>query len=327
MTHHPLHTRLRSGRTGAFLASAALLVLPAGASAHGAIETPGTIWGAWNIDPLIIGGLLLASWWYSLGSARIWRQAGVGRGVPIWRAAAFWLGILTLFVALVSPVDALGSALFSGHMVQHLLLMLGAAALFVLAEPAAPLLWGLPEPVRAGLSKTMKRPGLRRAVSLLVLPLVAWIAHTIAVWLWHVPALYEAALASPWMHALEHASFFITALLFWWAVIHPLRTRHQGHLVSLLAVFTMALQGGALGVLIMVSREAWYPAHVEGAAAWNLSPVADQQLAGLIMWVPGGMVYLAAGLAVVAHWLRASKRISDRREAAMAASAPAASGI
>lgn len=287
--------------------------------AHGAPPTPETFWTSWNSDPLLLTGLLFTTYLYSQGVIRLWRRAGFGRGIPLWQAAAFLAGMLALVLALVSPIDALGAALFSGHMIQHLILMLIAAPLIVLGAPAAGILWGLPEPLRVRAGKLLNNRQLRTSGAILTLPLVAWVLHTIAVWLWHIPGPYEAALRNEWLHIAEHACFLGTALLFWWAIIVPQRQRRTNHAVAVLALFTMALQGGALGALILVTRTPWYSAHGDAPAAWGLTRLEDQQLAGLIMWVPGGLVYLFAALATIAAWLSASDRNARLRQASPAA--------
>lgn len=282
--------------------------------AHGGPPTPDTIWSSWNSDPLLLAGLAFIAYLYTQGVIRLWSRAGFGRGIPLWQAAAFLSGLATLAIALISPVDSLGEALFSGHMVQHLQLMLVAAPLIVLGAPAAGLLWGLPEPLRRHAGRLMRNDRLRSIAIVLTLPLVAWILHTAAVWLWHIPMPYQAALRNDWLHAAEHASFFGTALLFWWAVIMPQRQRRDGHGMAVLSLFTMALQGGALGVLLLTARQPLYPDYGNRPAAWGLTLLEDQQLAGLIMWVPGGIVYLFAALATVTAWLSASDRSARLRQ-------------
>jgi putative membrane protein len=210
-------------------------------------------------------------------------------------------------VALASPLDTAGGLLFSAHMVQHELLMIVAAPLLVLGRPLGTWGWGLPQcwlkPIGAGLHAGQVRAlwrGLTR-------PLNAWLLHFASLWLWHVPALFESALRHPAVHALQHTSFLFPALLFWWAVLGETRTGdNRGAAIAYL--FTTMLHTGALGALFAMSGRVWYPAYGDNASVYGLSALEDQQLGGLIMWVPGGLAYVIAGLALCARWLRAPVR-------------------
>ena len=284
------------------------------AARGGTPVAPHTLWRAWGGDPVIIAELLGVGWLYARGVRTLWARAGVGRGVGRGQAAAFAAGLLTLAVALVSPLDALADALFSAHMVQHLLLILVAAPLLILGAPAVPTLWALPLRWRRRLGHGWHdAPWLRRAWHGLTRPLTVWWLHTLAVLLWHLPALYQAALVNPTVHALEHASFLGTALLFWWLLLDPHGRRRLGRGADVLYVFTMSLPSGLLGALFAFASAPWYPAYV-GTTAWGLSPTDDQQLAGLIMWVPAGVVYLIAAGALFVAWLQAEERRAAARD-------------
>jgi putative membrane protein len=255
---------------------------------------------------------------YGSGVARLWRRAGAGRGVSPWQAAAFGGGWLALFVALLTPLDALSTALFSAHMVQHLLLILVAAPLLVLARPLAALAWGLPPALARRLARGwLGRPALPRLAGWIAAPAIAWSLHAAAISVWHAPLLYEWALADEMAHALEHAAFLASGLLFWWALIHG-RGRAASYGASALYVFAMALVSTLLGALITFAPAPWYASYSETTAAWGLSPLADQQLAGAIMWVPPGIVYLGTALALLVAWLRAVETRVAAREARQA---------
>jgi putative membrane protein len=122
---------------------------------------------------------------------------------------------------------------------------------------------------------------------------------------WHAPPLYQATLTREDVHFLQHASFFGTALLFWWVLLHPVRHRRLGHGLGVLFLFTTALYGSALGALLTFASSPWYPAYAERAAPWGLSALEDQQLGGLIMWIPFGLLYTLAALALFGLWFRA----------------------
>jgi len=270
--------------------------------------TPDNVWSSWNLDPLIIVPLFLLVGLYLSGLGRIWRTARRNRGVSQRQAVAFFAGILTLLIALISPVDRMSGALFSMHMVQHLLLVVVAAPLLVYSAPLPPVLVALPRPWRRLAGRVSGAPATHSASRALLNPLVVWWLQAVALWLWHIPALYEAALRSSWWHGLEHAMFLSTALLFWWIVIQPHGRRRLGLGLTVLFLFTTMLQSSALGALITFAPSTWYSAHAEYTAAWGISPLGDQQLAGLIMWVPGGLIYLGAALAAFFIWFRSMDR-------------------
>jgi putative membrane protein len=295
---------------GSALALAVLLLLaPRAALAHdGAPPEPHDLWTAWSAEPLVLAGLLFGFALYSAGVSRVWKRAGAGHGVTTRQIAAFGAGWLTLWIALVSPLDALSSALFSAHMAQHLLLILVAAPLFVLARPLAAFSWGLPAGPRLGIARSPWAHRAARRLRWLALPAIAWTLHALTLWAWHLPALYDWALESAAAHALEHAAFFGTALLFWAAILRP--SRHgMGYAAAILYVFTMGLQSALLGALITFASTPWYATYATTTSAWGLSPLEDQQLAGAIMWAPAGLAYV---IVVVAHTAAALRDIEER---------------
>jgi putative membrane protein len=292
-------------------------LLPVTAAAHSAPATPETLWRSWNIDPLVLGPVLLATWLYLRGTSALWQRAGRGRGVPVWRLTSFMAGLLATLVAIVSPLDALSVALFSAHMTQHLVLMLVAAPLLVLGAPLVPMLWALPHNLRHALIRGWKRRSwLSGMWHVLTTPLVALVLHIVAIWVWHAPPLYDGAVGSSLLHSLEHAAFFSTALLFWWVLFPSGGHRRLPAGLSVLYVFAAAMQGGVLGVLLLFAREAWYESHTVSAAAWGMTALEDQQLAGVIMWIPAGMIYTVAALTLFGIWLRSTEAATLARERA-----------
>lgn len=271
-----------------------------------------SVWRVWEWAPLVLAGLAVSGAWYLAGLRMVWRRAGVGNGIPTWRAACFAGGLLVLFVALVSPVAALGEALFSAHMVQHLTLMLVAAPLLVAGSPLLAALWALPRSWRPGIGRWWRRsPRVRAVVAWITAPIVVWLMQLTVMWVWHAPRLYQAALRSEWVHALEHLSLLTAALLFWWLVMQPTGRRRMSYPATMVFIATTLMQSGALGALLSFSQRPWYPAQAAGAAVWHLPPLADQQLAGVIMWVPMDLIYLAAAAVIFMRWLAAEERHSS----------------
>jgi len=298
-----------------WIMAVAAILAPAPLLAHaGRALAPHDAWTAWSFDLGIVVPLFLSAWLYSRGVERMWRRSGAGRGVRRWEAACFAGGWVALLVALVSPLHAVGEALFSAHMVQHELLMAVAAPLLVLGRPVVPFLWAVPMRWRRRVGGWSKRTPVRAAWRGMTGPFAAWFLHAAALWLWHLPPAYQAAVRSGAVHALQHASFLGTGLLFWWAVLHG-REGRVGYGASVLSLFATAMHSGGLGALLTLTSRPWYPWYAGSTAAWGLTPLEDQQLAGLIMWVPAGAVYLIAALALVAAWMRESGRRGARWQA------------
>ena len=310
MTERIVPTVVEGARAGLL---AAFLALPTAVWAHApeAGARAGTF-VPWTFEPWVVGSLLVSGALYALGLHRLWRKAGRDRGVHGTQAAAFAAGWLVLVVALVSPLDALGGLLFSGHMVQHELLMVVAAPLLVMSRPLAVWTWGLPVTWRRAAGHCAASAPVAWLWRLLTYPPAAWALHGVALWAWHVPSAFEAALASNAIHALQHISFLFTALLFWWAPLGRAARTDSG--ASMLYLFTTMVHTGALGALLTLSPTLWYPAYAGSTAAFALDPLEDQQIGGLIMWIPAGIVYAIAALVLLAGWLRKSEIQTSKRE-------------
>jgi cytochrome c oxidase assembly factor CtaG len=190
-------------------------------------------------------------------------------------------------------------------MTQHELLMLIVAPLLVLAQPGTPMLWAFPVSFRIRLGKAVKQPLIGRTWKAVSSPFSAWIIHGISVWVWHVPFLYQATLDNELVHATQHITFLGTALLFWWTLLHG-RGERMTYGAAVVYVFTTAVHTSVLGALLTCTSKLWYPAYIGHTAAWGLSTLEDQQLGGLIMWVPAGVVYIGIALWLFAGWLRES---------------------
>jgi putative membrane protein len=260
---------------------------------------------AWSFEPLLISALALAALAYLRGIRRVGRNGTtlLGRG----RVAAFYAGLLSAIVALISPLGALADTLFSAHMIQHLLLILCVAPLIVYGAPALPFLLCLPIRGR----RWLQRRRHARALELIGTPLVAWGLHTAAMWAWHHPALYESAIRNETLHVVEHMAFLGTAVLIWAIVIPAPRSRLRfGSAAGVL--FGTALQSGALGAILTFATTEFYTVHAAGVRMWGFTLLGDQQLAGVIMWIPAGAVYFLAIAILFARWLKDQPRRSAR---------------
>lgn len=291
----------------AWLLSAALLLAVLVLSGRAAAQL-----GAYGREvwPIALG-LVAADAAYLLGLARLWRAAGRGVGVSLLRAGAYLLGVTVLFVALVSPLEVLAGRFFSAHMFQHLLLVLVAAPLLVAGAPVYALLWALPLNSRKALARGWQGLRARRGLRWLAHPLAAWLLFVLTFWGWHIPGLYEAAVRSPAVHALEHLSMLVTAALYWEALVQPLGRRRLSRGAGVLYLFATALQGSLLGALLTFAPRPLYPEYARLLLAMGYDPLADQQLAGLIMWVPSGVVYLVWAGVMFTLWLQDSERAAS----------------
>lgn len=225
---------------------------------------------------------------------------------------AFCCGWVAALAVLVPPVDTWAATLFSAHMFQHEMLMLVAAPLMVVGRPVLPVLWALPDPWRARAADAPPARALARVWNQATLPSVAWLLHGLIVWGWHLPVLYEAAVRSEGIHALQHAMFAGTAVCFWWGLIYG-RYGRVGYGVSVLYVFSTLVHTGVLGALFTLSRTPYYQLYVERGTAAGVDVLVDQQLAGLYMWIPAGVVLTCFGLGLFAAWVAASDRLVGRR--------------
>jgi putative membrane protein len=241
---------------------------------------------------------------YLIGLGRIACKVGSLRAPAIRPTLLFTLAWLLALLPVATPLHSLGHSVFWFHMVEHELLILVVAPLFVLARPGAILLWALPQRARQGTQAWISAPGTRRAWAFLTRPSMTVPLHAVTLWIWHLPRLFEGALASASMHVAQHLSFFIPALLFWWSLLSR-RRRSQNVMSALMALFATMLQTTLLGLLLTLSRTVWYPNAADPFSICGLTRIEDQQLAGLIMWVPGTIVYLAAALWLLAEQLLA----------------------
>ena len=261
----------------------------------------------WDVAVMLVlaaGGAL-----YLAGTLKLSRRGARVRTVE---RAAFWIGWATMFAAVAPPMDAASAASFSSHMAQHEMLMLIGAPLMIVGRPILPWLWALPHRVRPVAALGFQTGAVSSLWRCLTTPALAWAVHGAVIWAWHAPLFYEAALRSEAVHAAQHATFVGSAVLFWWGLIYG-RYGRAAYGASALFVFVTMMHTGALGALFALSTTSYYPLYQERAASAGIDAVTDQQLAGLYMWVPSGIVLTLFGLALMLAWISESdRRARDR---------------
>lgn len=264
---------------------------------------------AWSYDPWLLTPLYVVGIAFYVGTQRVWHVAGFGHGVKVAQAAAFWTGWLVLALAITSPLHWLGERLFSAHMIEHELMMVVAAPLMAYARINGALLWSLPRRWRPSVGRLVTTGGIAGCWRAISHPITATALHGLALWLWHAPPLYRLVLENSAVHRTQHISFFLTALLFWWVLFYGRGAGRSTHIrdgISLACLFVTVLHSGLLGALLTLSPRLWFPQQGLLAPEFGLTPLEDQQLAGLLMWIPMGMLYTCAGLLFAHRWLSQS---------------------
>lgn len=302
--------------------------------AHDGPVDPAQLWSAWSWNPVVALGIVAAAVVHHRGargrrshdSRTHETRSHNSRSHRRWRTRAFVAGLATLAAALLSPLDALSGSLASAHMVQHLILTLVAAVLLAVAAPLPALVRGLPERLRPPARRVRRTPAARTGSRVGRQVATMSLLHVITIWFWHARAPYDAAVRNELLHALEHLSFLATAVLSWAAIVRVVRHRkpRDGAGSAVLVLFALAVQGSILGALLTFAPRPWYDSYETTTAAWDLTPLGDQQLAGLIMWVPAGVVYLIAALVVLVTWIHEGDRRRDRPTAPRSPTAPSA---
>lgn len=276
----------------------ALLVLwapPALAHTAAAAQAP------WRPEPWMLVPTLLVAGLHLIGQARLARRSDHGRATLARRAGFFWAGTIVLAAATLSPLHALGSRSFTAHMAEHELIMLGAAPLFVLSRPLGVMIWAFPSEARKALAAVPRNGAVSGLWRVFTDPLLATALQAAALWVWHLPSLFDLALTSEAWHGAQHLAFFLTALCFWSAMLSPRRSAWG----AAACLFATSMATGALGAFMAISESPWYaPYSALGLAAFGLTPAQDQQLAGALMWAPGGLFHALVAIALLAPALR-----------------------
>jgi putative membrane protein len=210
-------------------------------------------------------------------------------------------------LSILPPLDSLSLQLFSVHMIQHELMMLVGAPLLIFGRPLQRCVAGLPAASRHAAARALQSPATSSAWRALTAPLVAWTLHGLAIWVWHLPALYDAAVGNEGIHTLQHAMFVGTSALFWWGMLYG-RYGRAGYGAAVFYVFLTVVHTGILGAMVTLAPVPLYPFYSAPAATRGIDVLVDQQRAGLLMWIPAGLVMTVLGLALFAAWLGESER-------------------
>jgi cytochrome c oxidase assembly factor CtaG len=293
-----------------------------GAVAHDLVPG-GEIWASWHLDLQVLIPLALVTAFYLRGLAR-WRMRS--REHPRWRTACFLLGMAALVLAIESPLDTLADHHFSMHMTQHLVITSFAVPLILLGAPTTPLLKGLPSDIRQHIVRPLARSrGVHAAFGVLTHPLTAAVAWSVVMYAWHLaPGWYDAALDHPLLHDVQHASFVLIALMVWWNVIDPAPLHGRlGYIARMGLLLVVSTSTSFLGAMIAFNEEPLYDFYLRAEPILALTPVDDQEIGGLIMWVPGQMMHLLAAGIVFGVW---AHKAEQQQRAAEEAAALAADG-
>jgi cytochrome c oxidase assembly factor CtaG len=239
-------------------------------------------------------GALASAMLYGAGLTRLWGCAGAGRGVSFIQVTCFILGWCAAALPAITALHVLGRQVFVLHMLEHELLMVVAAPLLILARPLPVFLWGLPAPTRRALRAVSHSSPAQALWRWLTQPRNATALQGVALWAWHWPPLFQTALIDETAHIAQHLSFLVTALLFWWSILAP-RAQRAGPVAAVFALFVTTVHSSLLGAWVTFSRGFWYSEPYLGAFC-GLTRAQDQQLAGLIMWIPASLIYFAVAL-------------------------------
>jgi putative membrane protein len=265
-------------------------------------EFPHGILAAWSFPPWPAVGIVIAGTLYLRG----WRalQRTRERELRRWRAVCFFGGLLSLWIALASPIDALDDFLLSAHMLQHFILMSVAPPLLVLGAPLAPMLRGLPRWIVRALRPLFVSRTVHKIAHALAHPVFAWLAMNVAYLGWHVPQAFELTLRSEAWHNTEHMCFLLTSILFWWVVVEPWPARSRwSRWMVIPYLLTADVVNTILSAVLAFSGKVLYPSYAAVERITRLTPLKDQVLAGSEMWVLNSLVFLVPVVVIVVRML------------------------
>jgi putative membrane protein len=298
---------MRIGLALALVVGAQAVLLAHGDDVH-SINAP-RAFSPWDLGVLLL--LSVVATLYLIGAIRLAHRPHLSSRASStasrWEPLAFAVGWGALVLSILPPLDSLSLQFFSVHMIQHELMMLVGAPLLIFGRPLQRCVAGLPTRSRHLAARTLQSRAMSSTWRALTAPLVAWALHGLAIWLWHLPALYDAAVGNEGIHTLQHAMFVGTSALFWWGMLYG-RYGRAGYGAAVFYVFLTVVHTGILGAMVTLAPTPLYPFYSARAAAHGIDVLVDQQRAGLLMWIPAGLVMTVLGLALFAAWLGESER-------------------
>ncbi len=254
-------------------------------------------WPLWPAVGIIVSGTLYLRGWRALQRTR-------ARELPRWRPVCFFGGLLALWIALASPIDALDDFLLSAHMLQHFILMSVAPPLLVLGAPLVPMLRGLPRWMVRGLRPAFASRTVHGVAHALAHPAVAWLVMNVAYLGWHVPQTFELTLRSEAWHNTEHMCFLFTSIAFWWVIVEPWPSRARwSRWMVIPYLLTADVVNTILSAVLAFSGKVLYPSYAAAERISRLTPLKDQVLAGSEMWVLNSLVFLVPVAVIVVRML------------------------
>jgi putative membrane protein len=262
---------------------------------------------SWSAPVAVDASLCLAALFYARGWNRL--RIASHRQFPVWRLAAFFAGLVTIWIAIGSPLEAFDDVSLTVHMVQHLLLAAVAPPLLLLGAPEFPLLRGLPRSLARGVAGPFLRlPFTGRFSHIVSNPAICWLVPTLALIGWHIPAVFELALRWDWLHKLEHASFLGAGLMFWWPIVQPWPSKPRWSEWAIpLYLFSATLPCDALSGFLTFCERVVYPSYISAPRVFGLSPLEDQECAAALMWVAVTIIFLVPAVLVTLKILAPSK--------------------
>lgn len=278
---------------------------------------------SWDFRPEVLIPTTLFLVAYTVGWVRLRQKSHHHQLATWWRLASYWAGMVCIWLALLSPMDLLSSHLLYFHMIQHIFLTMLGAPLIALGNPMPFLLWGIPAGLRLGLGNLLSQGFGRQTAGRKFLlqtsgPMMSLVIMTFVLWLWHDRVLYNTALTVDWVHDLEHLTFFLTTLLFWWhmTLAGPYIHQRLSMLMRVIYLNLATLSSALPGMVISFSTQVLYSHYTTAPrlpAPLGMSALDDQILAGVLMWVSGAMMYPMASAVIVVYWMVLEERKQNEK--------------
>jgi len=288
-----------------------LFVISSNSEASNLVDDRRATMNDWQWDPVVMLNMVLVLWLYQRGWVRVRRSSKAVKSLRTIHVVCFLLSLGIIGCCIMSPLDVMSSQLASAHMVQHTVLMTVAAPLMAMGSVTLVCFAGLPQAAKA-MSGRILKIFKHTTGNILANPLSVWMIYAVALWGWHLPVFYGAALRWHALHDLQHLMFFGAALLFWRPLLDPLSSVRLNGGTAVIYLFATTLHSTLLGVFMTIAPSAWYREYFGLAEVWGWSPLEDQQMAGLIMWMPACIAYAVAAVYAFARLIQSSDRSVNR---------------